>query len=111
MSTVLQALLVPPIQLTGSDAAYYTAPSNTTARIGRAVFTNTTSGGVTITVNLSTSSSAAANELIHARVIAAGESYVSPELAGLVIPAGYSLRAIAGSATSITLEVSGITVQ
>lgn len=111
MATVLQQLLVPPVQISNSDAAYYTTPSNTTARIGRAVLTNTSASGVAVTVNLSVSTSSAANELIHARVLAAGESYVSPELAGLVIPATYMLRAVAGTAAVITLEVSGITVQ
>jgi hypothetical protein len=48
--------------------------------------------------------------LISARSIAPGESYVSPELAGQVIPAGSQLHAYAGAATSVTLAVSGLTI-
>jgi len=112
MSTVNQVLLVAAQQLTGSDAVYYTAPANTTAKIGRAVFCNTTAGAVTVTAGITTGGAlAAATEIISARVVAAGETYVSPELAGQVIPAGSVLRALAGSATSITVMVSGITIQ
>ena len=112
MTTVNQALLVPAAQLAGSDTVVYTAPVNTTVKIGRAVFVNTTGGALTITAAITTAVAiAAGNTLISARTIAAGESYVSPELAGQVIPAGSTLRAFASAATSVTLAVSGITIQ
>ncbi len=112
MTTVNQSLLVAAQQIAASDTVYYTAPVNTTAKIGRAVFVNTTGGAVTVTAGITTNVAlAAANELISARTIAAGESYVSPELAGQVIVAGSTLRALASAGTSITLAVSGITIQ
>jgi hypothetical protein len=112
MSTVNQALLVAAQQVAASDTVYYTAPPNTTAKIGRAVFVNTTAGAVTITAGVTPAVAlAAGNQLISARTVAAGESYVSPELAGAVIPAGSQLRALAGSGAAITLMVSGITIQ
>lgn len=112
MTTVNQALLVAAQQITNADAVYYTAPANTTAKIGRAVFVNTTGSAVTITAGVTAAVAlAAANELISARTLAPGEAYVSPELAGAVIPAGSQLRALAGSNTAITLAVSGITIQ
>src|ERR1700682_3666440 len=50
IATVNQVQLVAPVQLAATDAAaVYTAPASTTAKIGRAVFTNTTAGGVTLT--------------------------------------------------------------
>ena len=112
MSTVNQALLVAAQQLTGSDAVYYTAPANTTAKIGRAVFCNTTGSAATITAGITTGVAlAAGNEIISARTLAPGETYVSPELAGQVIPAGSTLRALSGTASAITVAVSGITIQ
>ena len=112
MTTVNQALLVAAQQLTGSDAVYYTAPANTTAKIGRAVFVNTTGSAVTITAGITTGAAlGAGTTFISARTVAPGESYVSPELAGAVIPAGSALRALAGSAAAITFSASGITIQ
>ena len=109
MSTVTQVQLVAPVAMTGSDARYYVAPALTSAKIGRAVFTNTDTSAHTLTVNITTNgTSAAGNTLISARSLAPGESYVSPELAGQVIPAGSDLRGLA--ATTITIAVSGITI-
>lgn len=114
MTTVTQAQLVAPVQLSNADANIYAAPTSTTAKIGRAVFCNTSGSATTITAGITASSGtalAAATTLISSRVIAPGETYVSPELAGLVIPAGWSLRAYAGAGTSVTFEVSGLTIQ
>ena len=112
MATVTQTLLVASQQLTGSDAVYWTSPANTTAQIGRAVFCNTTGSAATITAGITTGGAlAAATEIISARTIAPGETYVSPELAGQVIPAGSALRALSGTASAITVAVSGITIQ
>lgn len=110
MATVTQILMVAPQQIANSDTAYYTAPVNTTAKIGRAVFCNTTSGAVTLTANIGSGAGSASNELINTRAIAPGETYVSPELAGAVLPAGYSLRFTASAATSITATVSGVEI-
>ena len=111
-NTVNQSQLVAPQQITNADAAYYTVPANTTAKIGRAVFVNTTAGALTITAGITTGGAlAAGTTLISARNIAPGESYVSPELAGAVIPAGSAIRALASANTSITFTVSGITIQ
>ena len=43
--------------------------------------------------------------------LAPGQSYVSPELAGAVIPAGSALRAYASAGTSITFTMSGLLIQ
>ena len=114
MTTVVQVQLVAPTQLGNADANVYAAPTSTTAKIGRAVFCNTSGAATTITAGLTASSGTAltaATTLITARVIAIGETYVSPELAGLVIPAGSSLRVYAGAGTAVTFEASGLTIQ
>lgn len=111
MSTVNQVQLVAPRQLGNVDAAVYTAPTQTTAKIGRAVFTNTSASATTITAGITPGSAlAAATTLISTRSIAPGESYVSPELAGAVIPAGSQLRAYAGAAAAVTFTASGLTI-
>lgn len=111
MTTVVQSQLVAPVELAASDASVYTVPAQTTAKIGRAVFINTTAGALTITAGISTGGAlTASTTLISARPIAPGESYVSPELAGAVIPAGSQIRAYASAATSITFTASGLTI-
>ncbi len=80
MTTITQVQLVAPAQLGSSDAAVYTAPTSTTAKIGRAVFTNTTASAVTITAGITTGGAlAAGTTMISARTVAPGEAYVSPE--------------------------------
>lgn len=111
MTTVVTAQLVAPVLLTASDANVYTAPATTTARISRAVFCNSSNAAVTITAGLTTGGGlTAGTTLISARPIAIGESYTAPELAGLVIPSGSSLRAFASVASDVTFEASGVTI-
>jgi len=113
MTTITIKQLVAPVQLAGTDAAaVYTAPALTAAKIGRAVFTHTTAGPITITAGISTGGAlAAATTLIPTITIAAYTTYVSPELAGAVIPPGSALRAYASAATSITFTMSGLIIQ
>jgi len=89
----------------------YTCPTQTTVKIGRAVFTNTTGSATTITAGITTGGAlTAGTTLISARPIAPGEAYVSPELAGAVIPAGSQIHAYAAAATAVTFTASGLTI-
>lgn len=111
MSTVTQTQIVAPQQLASSDTAVATVPANTTFKIGRAVFTNTTGSVTTITAGITTGgANSASTTLISARALAPGESYVSPELAGAVIPAGSAIHAFAGTASAVTFTASGLTI-
>ena len=111
MTTVTQVQLVAPMQLAGSDATVYTVGTQTTVKIGRAVFINTTASATTISAGITTGGAlTAATTLISARPIAPGESYVSPELAGAVMPAASTLRGFAGSASAVTFTASGLTI-
>lgn len=110
MSTVTPLQLVPPQALGTTDASVYTAPTATTAKIGRAVFTNTSSSAVTITAGITTGTGlTASTTMIDAQPLAAGQAYVSPELAGAVIPAGSQVHAYA-SAAGVTFTASGLTI-
>jgi hypothetical protein len=111
MATVSQVQLIAPTQLGNADASVYVSPTLTTAKIARAVFCNTTVSATTITAGITTGGAlTAATTLISARPIAPGETYVSPELAGAVLPAGSAVRAFAGAATAVTLTASGLTI-
>ncbi len=109
MTTIAVTLLVSPKQMGNVDAAYYTTPANTTAKIGRAVFSNPTAGAVTVTVNIGSTSSAS-NQILNAVSIGPGETYVSSELAGFVLPASYSIRGLASAAAAIVIAISGVTI-
>jgi hypothetical protein len=74
------------------------------------VFTNTTASATTITAGITTGGALTAAIMISARPIAPGEAYVSPELAGAVLPPGSALRAFAGAATAVTFTASGLTI-
>lgn len=101
--------LVPPQQLGSSDATIYTCPTQSTAIISRAVFTNTTASAVAITVGITTGGTlSAAQTMISAQSVAAGAAYVSPELTSAVLPAGSVIRAYASTASAITVEISGV---
>ena len=112
MTTITLSQLVAPSQLANADATVYTAPTLTSAKIGRAVFTNTTASAVTITAGITTGGALGAGAtMISARTLAPGESYVSPELAGAVFPAASVIRAYASAATSVTFTASGLLIQ
>jgi len=76
------------------------------------VFTNTTASAVTITAGITAGVAlGASTTMISARTVAPGETYVSPELAGAVMPAGSQLHVYASAAASITFTASGLIVQ
>ena len=112
MSTVSQLQIVAPQYLAAADASLFQSSANTTVKIGRAVFTNTSASALTITAGITTLSAALTNAttLISARSIAPGESYVSPELAGAVVPAGSQIHAFASAVTSVSIIVSGLSI-
>lgn len=112
MTTITLVQLVAPAQLAAADAVVYTSPTQTTSKIGRAVFTNTTASVVTITAGITPGTTlGASTTLISARSLAPGESYVSPELAGAVLPAGSELRCYSNTASAVTFTASGLIAQ
>lgn len=110
MTTVAQSLLIPTTQLGNADTTLYTVPTATTAKVGRAVFCNASLSATTITAGITTGGALGPSAVLVTRSIAAGESYVSPELAGAVIPAGSQIHAFAGAASAVNLTVSGLTI-
>lgn len=112
--TITAKQMVAPQQLTAADALYYTAPTNTTAVIKRATFTNTSAGAVTITANIvaAAGSSSAGNRVIdpQSTALSAGQTYVAPELSGKTMPPGTMLRMLASVAGAVTAAVDGVEI-
>lgn len=112
MTTITPVQLVAPQQLAASDESVYSPPTQTTVQIGRAVFTNTTASALTITAGITAGGAlGASSTMISARTLAPGEAYVSPELAGAVIPFGGQLHAFASTGAAVTFTASGIIIQ
>jgi hypothetical protein len=110
LSSIFQVQLVAPQVLGTSDKSLYTVPTQTTAKIGRAVFCNTSGSAQTITAGITPGGAlAAGTTLISSLSIPVGGSYISPELAGAVLPQGSQIHAYAGGA-GITFTVSGLTI-
>jgi hypothetical protein len=111
MTTITPALLFAAAQLGTVDASLYSPSTNTSAQIGRVVFCNTTSSAVTITAGITAGGAlGASTTLISARTLAPGESYVSPELAGAVLPFGSQFHAYSSAAAAVTCAASGIVI-
>lgn len=100
--------IIPRKQAENVQTTQYTA-GNCKTIIDKFTATNTTAGAVTFSVNLVIISGApgAANLVISAKSIAAGECYTCPELVGQTLEAGGFISTIAGAATSITISASG----
>ena len=103
--------IIPRKQAENAQTTQYTA-TNCRTTILKFTATNTTSGNVTISVNLvpSGGSASAANLVTNLRAIAPGESYIFPELVGQVLEPGGFISTIAGAATSLTISASGLEV-
>jgi hypothetical protein len=92
-------------QLTTSAAVYYTAPSGTTSTVNNLSLTNTSASPVAVTLFRVPNSGAAgaANTILSAFSLAAGQTYVPPQAIGLQLDPGMTLQALASSATAVTI--------
>jgi hypothetical protein len=97
--------------LTTSAATYYTA-SNCTSRVDNCTLTNTDILAIPVTVHIVplAGSASAANMVISAKSLSAGECYTCPELVGKTIPPGAFVQALAGTASKVVMHMSGIEV-
>lgn len=110
-TSISPAVLQPGIVLGTSAVAIVTAAVNQQNIIKRAVFSNPTGGAVPFTVYRipSGGSVGTATVIIPSRAIAAGATDLAPELANMVLNAGDTIQALAGTAASINAFVSGFT--
>ena len=111
--TVVVKKLVPTTQLTTSATGYGTAvPSGVNQLIKRAVFSNTGAVPHTITVNIvpTSGSPVTGNQVINARTLQAGETYVSSEMAGMVLLPGDQVYALASAGTDVNMTINGLQI-
>lgn len=101
-------VLIPAKQAENAQTTQYTAV-NAKAIIDKFTATNTTTGNVTISVNLVAGGGAAGvtNLIVDARSIAPDETYTFPELVGQALEPGGFISTIASAATSLTIRASG----
>ncbi len=94
-------------QLTTGAATYYTS-TNIVTIVDKFTLCNETAGAVTVTVSIG--ADAASTRMIAARSLAAGETYLCPEMVGQILAAGDIIQALCSANTSVTIRASGRTV-
>lgn len=100
--------IIPRKQAENVQTGQYTA-TNCKTVIDKFTVTNTTAGAVVFSVNLvpNAGAASAANCVLSAKSIAAGETYNCPELVGQSLEAGGFISTLAGAATSLTISATG----
>lgn len=106
--TVTVKNIIPRKQAENSQTTQYTA-TNCKTIIDKCTVTNTTAGAVAFSVNLVASggSASGANLVLYTKSIAAGETYLCPEVVGQTLESGGFISTLAGAATSLTISASG----
>ena len=100
--------IIPSKQLEVAQTNQYIA-TNSKTMIDKVTVTNTTSATVTFSCNLVPEGGSVAdtNAVIKTKSVAAGETYVCPELVGHVLEPGDAISMIASVADSLTIRASG----
>ena len=100
--------IIPSKQLEAAQTNQYIA-TNSKTMIDKVTVTNTTSAAVTFSCNLVPEGGTVAddNAVIKTKSVAAGDTYVCPELVGHVLEPGDAISMIASAATSLTIRASG----
>lgn len=107
--SVTAKTLVESAQAPNANTTQYTAPAVTRTIIDKFTATNTTGAGATLTVFLVPSGGAAgaANTIISARNLIAGEAYTCPELVGHVLNPGDFIVTASSVNNALTIRASG----
>lgn len=107
MAVTPKALIIAK-QAEATDTLQYTAV-NCKAIVDKFSVTNTTASAATITVNIvpAGGSSAAGNTIVSAKSVAAGETYLCPEMVGQIIDTNAMIYTTAGTASALTIAASG----
>jgi hypothetical protein len=102
-------VLIAAAQLANSVATLYTA-TRVKGRIDKLTCTNEDTVAHTITFHIvdSGGSASAANRIIHAKSLSAGECYTCPEMIGHWLTDGQTIQGFADTASQVTVRASGI---
>lgn len=106
---VIAKALFQPLQAANVETSQYVTPTGTRTIVDKFTGTNTTALPATLTVKLIAFGGAAgaANTIVSAKTLAAGESYTFPEIVGHVLNPGDFISTLAGTAAAITIRASG----
>jgi len=101
--------LVPAKIAENAQTTQYQTVTGERAIIDKATVTNTTATTTTFSCNIVPSGGSASdsNLIIDARAIAPGETYTCPELVNHVLEPGGFISTLAGTASALTLRISG----
>lgn len=107
--TVIARAIYETTQLGSAAASIYVAPANTRTLLDKMTITNPTAGALTFTVNLvpEGGTAGADNIVVSAQSVAAGATYLCPEIVGHVLNTGDFVSAFASAATSLVVRISG----
>lgn len=99
---------IPSKFVEAAQTTQYTA-NNVRAQIDKVTVTNTSATSVTFSCNLCIKDEApsASNQIIKDKQIAAGETYLCPELVGHSIEAGGLISTLASATDSLVIRASG----
>lgn len=108
MPTITPRVLVPGVQLTASNATYYTA-TNVRALLDKFTVLNTSASAATLSMWFvhAGGSASDATQVIKAKSIAANTTDTLAEVSGHILEAGGFVVAVASAATALSLRVSG----
>lgn len=108
---VTSKAIIPARTITNSQTTQYTASTvnNTTTIIDKFTATNFSGSSVTLSVNLVTKADTAGNQnlIVKTRTLAAGETYLFPEVVGHILNPGDFISTIASAAASVNIRASG----
>lgn len=95
-----------------SASTGYTAPTGIISVVGKASFTNTSSGEVAITVYVVPSGQSASDTYIiaDAKVLQIRQTWSCPDIEGQVINAGGTIQYFCNTASAVTAIISGVEI-
>lgn len=106
---VTAKVLVPSVIAANVQTTQYIADPGITTIIDKFTATNYSGTAATLSVNLVTSTDTAGNKNLvnKTKSIAAGETYIFPEVVGHMLNPGDFISTIAGTAAAINIRASG----
>lgn len=107
--SVTAKTLIPAKQAEAAQTTQYAAPVATRTIIDKLTATNTSATAATLSINLVTAADTTGNQnlIVKTKALAAGETYVFPEIVGHILDAGGFISTLASAATAITIRAAG----
>lgn len=91
-----------------AQTTQYTSPTKIKTIVDKFTARNYSGGAVTLSINVVPSGGAAASSnLVVSYTLAAGETYIFPEMVGQYLEAGDFISTLAGAAASVSIRASG----